>query len=79
MTEIYVPCNTRSTTKVERDGSGSFRYTKIFIYEIPSTKTISYGLESIRYLDPKILKLMPDELKESKSRTFQAESEKFEI
>ena len=28
MTEILVPYNTRSTTKVEEDDSGSFEYSK---------------------------------------------------
>ena len=55
---------TRSTTKVKEDDSGSFQCTKRSIYEIPSTKTVSYGLASIRYLGPKIKKLIPDELKE---------------
>ena len=67
MTEICVPYNTRSTTKVEEDHSGSLQCTKRSNYEIPSTKTVSYGLESIRYLGPKIWKLVPDELKELKS------------
>ena len=31
--------------------------------EIPSTKTVLYGLESIRYLGPKIWYLIPDDLK----------------
>ena len=53
MTDVYVPYNTRSTTKVEKDGSGSFRCTKKSNYEIASTKTVSYELESIRYLSPK--------------------------
>ena len=59
--------NTRSTTKVEEDHSGSFGCTKRSNYEIPSTKTVSYGLEYIRYLGSKIWKLVPDELKELKS------------
>ena len=67
MAEICVPYNTRSTTKVENDGSGSFRCTKKSNYEIPGTKTTSYGLESIRYLGLKIWKLITDELKELKS------------
>jgi hypothetical protein len=67
MTEICVPYNTRSTTKVEEDHSGNLQCTKRSNYEIPSTKTVSYGLESIRYLGPKIWKLIPDELKELKS------------
>ena len=67
MTEICVPYNTRSTTKVEEDHNGSLQCTKRSNYEIPSTKTVSYGLESIRYLGPKIWKLIPDELKELKS------------
>ena len=37
------------------------------IYEIPDTKTVSNGLESIRYIGPKIWKFIPDELKELKS------------
>ena len=37
------------------------------LYEISSTKTVFCGLESIRYLGPKIGKLIPDELKELKS------------
>ena len=61
MTEICVPYNTRSITKVEIDDSGDE------IYEIPSTKTVSYGLDSIRYLGPKIWKLIHNELKELKS------------
>ena len=80
MTEICVPYNTRSTTKVEIDDSGSFQCTKRSNYEIPSTKTVSYGLESIRYLGPKIWKQILDELKELKVfRTFQAKNEKSEI
>ena len=67
MTEICVPYNTRSTTKIEEDESGSSRCTKKCNYEIPGTKTVSYGLESIRYLGPKIWKLIPDKLKELKS------------
>ena len=59
MTEICVPYNTRSTTKVEKDGSGSFRCTKKSNYDIPSTKTVSNGLESISYLHSKIWKLIP--------------------
>ena len=54
MTEICVPYNTRSTTKVEIDDSGSFQCTKRSNYEIPNTKTVSYGLESIKYIGPKI-------------------------
>ena len=59
MTEKLVPYNTRSTTKVEKDGSGSFRCSKKSNYEIPGTKTVSYS--------PNILKLIPDELKELES------------
>ena len=54
LTEICVPYNTRSVTKVEEDESGSSRCTKKCNYGIPSTKTVSYGLESIRYLGPNI-------------------------
>ena len=65
MTEICFPYNTRLTTKVEEDDSGSFQCTNRSNYEIP--RTVFYGLESIRYLGPKIWKLIPDELKELKS------------
>ena len=41
------------------------RTMKYCNYEIPGTKTVLHGLESIRYLGPKIWKLIPDELKES--------------
>ena len=44
MTEICVLYNTRSTTKVEEDHSGNLQCTKRSNYEIPSTKTVSYGL-----------------------------------
>ena len=67
MNEICVPYNTRSTTRIEEDESVSSLCIKKCNYEIPSTKTVSYGLESIRYLSPKIWKLIPDELKELKS------------
>ena len=43
MTEICVPYITRSTTRVEEDGSGSFQCTKKSNYEIPRTKRVSYG------------------------------------
>ena len=64
MTQKCVPYNTRATTKVEKDDSGTFRCSKKSNYEISITKTISYGLESIRYLGRKIWKLIPDELRE---------------
>ena len=63
MTETCVLYNTRSTTKVEEDENGSSRCTKKGIYEIPGTKTLSYGLESIRYLGPKMWMLISDESK----------------
>ena len=40
MTEICVPYNTRSTTKIEEDESGSSRCTKNCNYETPGTKII---------------------------------------
>ena len=43
------------------------RYLEPISDEIPGAKTVSYWLESIRYLCPKIWKLIPDKLKESKS------------
>ena len=42
-------------------------------YEIQSDEIVSCGLEPIRYLGPKIWKLISD------ARTFQAKSEKSEI
>ena len=64
MTEICIPYNTRSATKVEKDDKGSYSCFKKSNYKLPAVKTVSYGLESIRYLGPKIWKLVPDELKE---------------
>ena len=50
------------------------------VTEIPGTKTVSYGLESIRYLGPKIWKLIPDKLKELKSlELFKEKVKKFAI
>ena len=69
-------------TKVEEDDSGSFQCTKKSNYEVPSTKKVSYGLESIRYLVPKIWKLIPNKLKELKSLELckpKGKSQKFEI
>ena len=63
MTEICVPYNTRSTTKVEIDDDGNYRCLKKSNFNLPAIKTVSYGFESIRYLGPKIWKLVPDELK----------------
>ena len=80
ITELCIPYNTRSTTKVEEDDSGSFYCIKKSNYEIPSTKTVTHGLESIRYPGPKVWKLIPDELKELKSlELFKQKVQKFEI
>ena len=65
MTEISVPCNSRSTTQVTEDINGGVKYNEKSNYMIPETKTVSFGLESIRYLGPKIWMLVPDELKKS--------------
>ena len=50
--------------------NGYLQCTKDSDYKIPDIKAISNGLESDRYLGPKILKLIPDELKELKSLVF---------
>ena len=65
MTEILVPYNTRSTTQVTEGINSGVQYNDKSNYKIPETKTVSFGLESIRYLGPKIWMLIPDELKES--------------
>ena len=57
MTKICIPYNTRSATKVEKDDKGSYSCFKKSNYKLPAVK-------SIRYLGPKIWKLVPDELKE---------------
>ena len=67
--EICLPAM-RSTAKVEKDDNGNLQCTNKSIYEIQGIKTVSYGLESIRYLVPKIWKLIPDELIELKSLDF---------
>ena len=56
----------RSTTKVETvdSGSHSFLCNTESNCEVPSTETVSYGLESIEYIGPHILKLIHDKLKE---------------
>ena len=45
----------------------SFKCTKRSNHEIPNTKTVSYGLESIIYVGPKIWKLITDKLKDLES------------
>ena len=50
MTEICASYYMRSATKVEKDDNGSRSCTKQAIY----IKTISYGLEAIRYLGPEL-------------------------
>ena len=54
MTQICATYNTRSTTKVEKDDNGNFQCIKKSNSEIPGIKTVSYGLDTIRYLGPKI-------------------------
>ena len=61
-TEICIPYNARSTTKVVKDDDGNYRCMKKSNYNLPAIKTASYGFESIRYLGPKIWILVPDEL-----------------
>ena len=40
--------------------------TKKSIFELPVIKSVSYILKSVRYLGPKVWKLVPDESKEIK-------------
>ena len=49
---------------MEKDTNRDLKCNKQSNFELPAVKTVSYGLESIRYLGPKILKLGPDELKD---------------
>ena len=50
-TEICIPYNARSTTKVVKDDDGNYRCMKKSNYNLPAIKTASYGFESIRYLE----------------------------
>ena len=82
MTEIRAPYNERSITKVEKYDNGNFQCSTKSNYEISVFKIVSYGLESIRFSDPKIWKLIsdPDELKELKSLgLFKEKSKSFEF
>ena len=54
MTECHIPYNTQSMVKFEKDANGSLKCTKKSNFKLPSIKTVSCGLESIRYLGPKI-------------------------
>ena len=67
MKEINTQYNTRLTTKVTKEEDGCCQCTSKSNFRIPETKTVSFGIESIRYLGPKIWMLVPDELKELSS------------
>ena len=47
-----------------KDKKGDFKCTRKSNFEFPPIQTVSYGLESIRYLSPKIWKLALEKLKE---------------
>ena len=53
-----------SVKKVEKDDKRNYSCFKKSNCKLPSVKTVSYRLESIRHLGQKIWKLVPDELKE---------------
>ena len=64
MVELDTPYQTRSGYKVDLDQDGNVKEcSKKSNYEIGQVKTTTYGLESIRYLGPKIWKLVPDDFK----------------
>ena len=52
LTKVCIPYNTRSSNTVEIDDNGN--WFKKLDHKFPATKTVSYGLQSIRYLGPKI-------------------------
>ena len=80
VTKIDAPYNMRSTTKVEKYDNGNLQFTKKSNYEISNVNTVSYGLECIRYLCPKIWKLIPNELEELKSvELFKKENKRFDF
>ena len=64
LTEPRNPYSTRSNAKVEKDTNGDLKYTKnLILSSLLVIKTVSCRLESIRYLGPKIWKLVSDEMK----------------
>ena len=67
MTQICIPYSTRSTTKIVKDENGCTKCSEKSNFKIPETRSVSYGLESFRYLGPKIWMLVPDEMKEISS------------
>ena len=48
--ESRIPCNTRSTVKVEKESNGDLKCTKKSDFELLVIETFSCGLQSIRYL-----------------------------
>ena len=67
MTELSIPYNTRSTTKVDIDSNEKCDESKKSSFLIPKINTVSYGNKSVRYLGPKIWELMPDHMKDAQS------------
>ena len=66
-TELSIPYNTRSTTKVEIDSNDKCKDSKKSNFLIPNINTVSYGNKSVRYLGPKIWELVPDDMKNAQS------------
>ena len=60
VTESRITYNTRSG-KSHKWSLEMYQKTN---FELPAIKTVFYILESVRYLGPKVWKLVPDELKE---------------
>ena len=54
VTELSIPYNTRSTTKVEIDSDDQCENSKKSNFMKPNINTVSYGNKSFRYLGPKI-------------------------
>ena len=64
MVELDTPYQTRSGYKIDLDQDGNVKEcSKKSNYRIGQVKTTTCGLESIRYLGPKIWKLVPDDFK----------------
>ena len=67
VTDLSIPYNTRSTTKVEIDSNGKCENSKKSNFLKPNINTVSYGNKSVRYLGPKIWELVPDDMKNAQS------------
>ena len=76
--EISTKYNTRSSCDIEMNDKGETNRIEKTNYKVQKTNTTSYGLQSFRYLGPKIWALVPSKLKATKTlQIFKEEIKKF--